>query len=248
MIAVTVHGAEGRMGRLVTELVSQAEDLRLTALITEPGRQRAAGDFHPELPLTPQDKLASVQPPGGVIVDFSLAKALPGLLQSAADTDAVLVVGTTGYSREQQGELAAYAERRPVVHAANFSLGIPVLQLLLQELSRVLPPEFQAEQVETHHRHKLDRPSGTARWLATTWCKGRGLTEMPVHSQRLGGVIGEHAWTICDDEETIQLVHRAHSRRAFLRGVKPAIRFVASAEPGLYGLADVLRAGFPARG
>jgi 4-hydroxy-tetrahydrodipicolinate reductase len=60
------------------------------------------------------------------------------------------------------------------------------------------------------------------------------------HSLRVGGVVGEHAWTISDEEETLQVTHRAHSRRAFLRGVLPAVRFVYGHQPGLYGLTDVL--------
>ncbi len=243
MIPVTIHGAEGRMGRLVTALVEGAADCRLVALITEPGRDRPVGTFHPELPLTGQDHLPEVHPPGGVIVDFSVADALPGLLAGAAHTGARLVVGTTGFSATQREELAAYGHRAPLVLAANFSLGIPALQLLLEQLARVLPPGFAAEEVEIHHHHKQDRPSGTALALAQAWQEIRQGREVPIHSLRLGGIVGEHAWTISDEEETLQLVHRAHSRRAFLRGVLPAVRFIAGRERGLYGLREVLTAG-----
>jgi len=173
-IAVTVHGAEGRMGRLVTELVVDGEGCRLAALVTEPGRDQPAGTFHPELPLTGQDRLAEVHPPGGVVVDFSLAPALDGLLVQAARADAALVVGTTGFSPQQEQALAGYARSRPVVRAANFSIGIPALRLVLGLLARTLPGTFAAEQVETHHIHKKDRPSGTAKWLAETWQQARG--------------------------------------------------------------------------
>jgi 4-hydroxy-tetrahydrodipicolinate reductase len=230
------------MGRLVTELVAATDDLRLVALVTEPGRAQEPGCFHPELPLTGQDNLARVNPRGGVIVDFSLALALDGLLTGASASDAALVIGTTGYDAAQQQRIAVYARHRPVVLAANFSLGIPALQLLLRQLARTLPEGFQAEEVEIHHCRKFDRPSGTARWLADAWCQARGQEQVPIHSQRLGGVIGEHAWTICDEEETLQLVHRAHSRKAFLRGVVPAVRFVAQQQEGLYDLTDVLAA------
>jgi 4-hydroxy-tetrahydrodipicolinate reductase len=240
MIPVTIHGAEGRMGRLVIELVSRTPDLELAALITEPGREQPAGSFHPELPLAGQDRLAEVHPRGGVIVDFSLAPALGGLLEQGAAVGAALVIGTTGHDARQLQELAAYAESHPVVQAANFSLGIPALRLVLDLLARALPGDFAAAQVETHHRHKKDRPSGTARWLAEAWCAARPQAEVATHSLRLGGIAGEHAWTICDEEETLQVLHRAHSRRAFLRGVVPAVRFVAVSKPGLYGLTDVL--------
>ncbi len=245
MIAVTVHGAEGRMGRLVTELVDRSEGLQLAALVSEPGRELPAGALHPGLPVTGQDRLAEVHPRGGVIVDFSLATALDGLLAGAAATDAALVIGTTGYDERQQAAIAAHAERRPVVHAANFSVGIPVLHSLLRRLAGLLPPEFRAEEVETHHRHKLDRPSGTALALARTWEEARGLDrgETPIHSLRLGGVTGQHHWILGDDEEVLEIRHTALSRRAFLRGVVPAIRFAAAAAPGLYGMEDVLAAG-----
>jgi len=243
MIPVVVHGAEGRMGRLVSELIDAASDCELAALVSEPDRHIAAGRFHPRLPLLGQDRIVEVLPEGGVIVDFSLAEALEGLLEQAARSGAPLVVGTTGFSAIQQEMLREYAATACVVQAANFSVGIPALQMLLRILARTLPEGFDAEQVETHHRGKVDRPSGTARWLADAWRQERGVDEPPPsHSQRVGGVIGDHTWTIGDHEETLVLTHRAHSRRAFLRGVLPAIRFAHTTPPGLYGLHDVLKA------
>ena len=241
MIPVSLHGAEGRMGLLVTELVSGAEDMRLTGLVTETGRGVAPGVFHPDLALTGQDEMAGALPTGGVIIDFSLAGALDGLLEQGRTLQAPLVIGTTGFSEDQQENLSAYAREFPVVQASNFSVGIPALHMLLQLLARTLPREFDAEQVETHHITKLDKPSGTAMTLAQTYAEIRGGEPAPTHSQRLGGVIGEHTWTFSDREETLVLTHRAHSRQAFLRGILPAVRFVAGGKPGLFGLVDVLK-------
>ncbi|MBC8423599.1 4-hydroxy-tetrahydrodipicolinate reductase [bacterium] len=243
MIRVTVHGAEGRMGRLVTDLIEDTEDLQLSALVTEVGRDRAAGEFHPRLPLTSQDRLAEIHPAGGVIVDFSLAPALPGLLAAGADTGAPLVIGTTGHDETQMESLRRYAAGRPVVLASNFSIGIPVMKLVLEQLAALLPGDFMPEQVETHHRHKLDKPSGTAYNLALAWEAKRGAGAVPTHSVRVGGVTGEHSWIFSDDEETLVVTHRAHSRRAFLRGLVPAVRFAATGAPGLYALEDILAGG-----
>jgi len=240
MIRVTVHGAEGRMGRLVTELIQDTEDLQLSALVTEVGRDRSVGDFHARLPLTSQDGMAAVHPTGGVIVDFSLAPALPGLLSAGAAAGAPLVIGTTGHDEAQMESLRRYAADRPVVLASNFSIGIPVMKLVLEQLAALLPGEFMPEQVETHHRHKLDKPSGTAHNLALAWEAKRGAGPVSTHSVRVGGVTGEHSWIFSDDEETLVLTHRAHSRRAFLRGLAPAVRFAATAAPGLYALEDIL--------
>jgi len=240
MIPVVVHGAEGRMGVLVTSLVEAAADCELVGLVTEQGRQRGPGEFHPRLPLVGQDRLGEM-PAGSVIVDFSLAPALEGLLAGSAALAAPLVIGTTGYDEAQLASLAAHAGKLPVVRAANYSIGIPTLHMVLQLLAGVLPADFDAEQVETHHITKLDCPSGTARHLQEAWTARRGGDPVPIHSQRLGGVIGEHTWTFADGEETLVVSHRAHSRQAFLRGVLPSVRFVAGAGAGAYDLTDVLQ-------
>jgi 4-hydroxy-tetrahydrodipicolinate reductase len=240
LIAVSVHGADGRMGSLVTELIADAPDCRLAALITEPGGV-AVGKAHASgLTIVGQDQLAAVHPRCGVIVDFSTAGAIEGLLQQSGPLDAPLVIGTTGYNAVQMQVLKRHAERVPVVHAPNFSIGIPALMLALRLLAKTLPQGFDAEQIETHHRAKIDRPSGTALWLADGWQSERRGEAVPIHAQRLGGIVGEHRWTLADPEETLELTHRAHSRRAFLRGVLPAVRFASGAAPGFYGLQDVL--------
>jgi 4-hydroxy-tetrahydrodipicolinate reductase len=240
MIPATIHGAEGRMGRLVTELIAQTDDLELAALITEAGRESPAGIFHPDLPLTAQGDLAEVHPANGVIIDFSLAPALDGLLAGAARVDAPLVIGTTGYDEAQMTALRRYAGEHAVVLASNFSIGIPVMKLLLEQLATLLPDGFMPEQLETHHHHKLDKPSGTAKTLALAWEARRGDGPVPTHSVRVGGITGEHSWIFSDDEETLVVTHRAHSRRAFLRGIVPAVRFASRNEPGLYALEDIL--------
>ncbi len=242
-ISVSVHGAEGRMGRLVTGLVEESDDCRLAGLFTEPGRGRPAGEFHTDVRLSAQDEIGTVHPPGGVILDFSLATALDGLLAGGETSVAPLVIGTTGYDADQLAALEAYAARRPVVLASNFSVGIPALALVLRLLARSLPagPDgFGAEQIETHHDQKLDKPSGTAKWLASAWEEVRASDATPTHSVRLGGIFGEHKWVFADGEETLEVTHRAHSRRAFTRGILPAIRFAAAAGPGLYDLPAVL--------
>jgi len=241
VITAAVHGAEGRMGRLLIELVDASADVQLVGLVSEPGRSLPGGALHPSLPVIGQEEMGAALPVGCVIIDFSLAPALEALLAAGRQLQAPLVIGTTGYTAEQLLGLDAYAANYPVVKAANYSIGIPTLQMLLQLLARTLPGEFDVAQVETHHVTKLDQPSGTARQLAETWQRQRGGAPVPTLSQRLGGVVGEHTWTFSDQEETLVLTHRAHSRQAFLRGVLPAVRFASGQQAGLYGLTDVLQ-------
>ena len=247
MIQTAVHGAEGRMGHLVADLVAASAELNLAGLVTEPEGGQKPGAFHPVLPLLGQERMAAALPQGCTVIDFSLAAALDGLLEQGAGLRAPLVIGTTGFSEWQMSALREYASAFPVVLASNFSVGIPALQMLLQLLARTLPSGFDAEQVETHHITKVDKPSGTAKSLEEAWRSIRGGNPAPIHSQRLGGVIGEHTWTFSDQEETLVVTHRAHSRQAFLRGIVPAVRFLAGRQPGLYDLTDVLR-GIPEDG
>lgn len=242
MIKVALHGAEGRMGNILAELLAAESDMELVGLITEPGRAQDVGGFHARLPLIGQDKMAATLPVGCVVVDFSLASALDGLLTQGRELDAPLVIGTTGFSVRQMADLEAYSQTHAVLLAPNFSVGIPTLQMLLKVLAKALPTHFDAEQVETHHITKLDKPSGTAKHLAQLYAQLRHDEDVPTHSQRLGGVIGEHTWTFSDQEETLVLTHRAHSRKAFTRSVVPAVRYVLKTKPGLYSLEDMLTA------
>ncbi len=241
LIQVAVHGAEGRMGQLISEMVSGAQDVHLCGIVTEPGKMLDPGNFHPTLPLIGQDQMAVKLPSNCIIIDFSLAPALDGLLEQAMDLEAGLVIGTTGFTPAQEIKLDTFTTKFPVVRASNFSVGIPTLQMLLQLLARTLPSGFDVEQVETHHITKLDKPSGTARSLAKSYEQIRGCDAVPTHSQRLGGVVGEHTWSFSDQEETLVVTHRAHSRKAFLRGILPAVRFLAKKKHGMFSLTDVLQ-------
>ena len=121
-LAVVVHGAEGRMGRLVAALVEAAPDCALVGLVTEPGRLVPAGVLHPTLPAIGQDAMAMLLPSGCVIIDFSLAPALPGLLAAADQPDAHPVSGTTRFTAGQHALLQRQPESPEVVPATNFSI------------------------------------------------------------------------------------------------------------------------------
>ncbi|MBT3317100.1 4-hydroxy-tetrahydrodipicolinate reductase [bacterium] len=240
MINVTVHGAEGRMGLLVADLIEQSQQLKLTALVTEPGKNQEKGTFHPELPLIGQETMSDSIEDSGVIIDFSLPSALDGLLSAASATNSMLVIGTTGYSDSQLQAIRDYANNHAVVLASNYSVGIPAIGSLIAKLAEILPEGFMPELTEIHHQHKIDMPSGTAKTLVDKWSDSRSGEKVPTHSLRIGGVVGEHKLTISDDEETIEIIHRAHSRKTFLRGIIPAVKFVNGKQSGLFSMEDVL--------
>jgi 4-hydroxy-tetrahydrodipicolinate reductase len=145
-----------------------------------------------------------------------------------------------------------------VVHAANFSLGVALLQGALRAVLEVLPEDWDVEIIERHHRHKADSPSGTALDLARRVMKRRGLPdealrpgrsgrsstraagEIGMHSVRGGSLVGDHTVVLAGEGEWLELRHVAQDRAAFARGALAAARFVAHARPGFYTLEDVL--------
>lgn len=169
-----------------------------------------------------------------------------------------LVIGTTGLSEEQRARVEGASRSVPIVLAPNMSVGVNLLREVVRELSEKLGSGYDIELVETHHRNKVDAPSGTALFLGEAAAEGRGKRleevavygreghqpreegEIGVHALRGGAVVGEHRLIFYSEGEEVEVVHRALSRRTFAAGALRAARFVAGSEPGLYSMKDVL--------
>lgn len=271
MIPLVVFGVGGRMGRRVVDLCGGAagQGFRLVAgveragavegLPTLPGGAPVLADVSEALALA-QAVADGVSLP--VVIDFTSPGALVALAPKAAAAGVALVSGTTGLAVAAEEVLAATARAVPVVWAPNMSLGVNLLYRLVELATRALP-HADIEIVEAHHRHKADAPSGTAARLAEIAAEtrrgftpngvavrqgrggitpgGRPVGEIGVHSVRLGEVIGDHDVYFGLDHEVVRISHRALGRDAFAAGALAAARFAAAAQPGLYGMQDVLQ-------
>jgi 4-hydroxy-tetrahydrodipicolinate reductase len=199
---------------------------------------------------------ASGAPPedAGVLVEFTTPEATVEHLSYGLPH----VIGTTGLSQEQLAEVEEAAQNVAIVLAPNMSVGVNLLRGVVRDLAAKLEG-YDIEVVEAHHRHKKDAPSGTALFLARAAAEGRernledvavhgreGFSprepgEIGIHALRGGAVVGEHRLVFYSDGEEVEVVHRALSRRTFAVGSLRAAAFVATAEPGLYSMRDVLR-------
>ncbi len=194
----------------------------------------------------------------GAVIDFSTPEgtlAALGVL-STLPASTAFVTGTTGLTPDQQSAIEAAARRRPVVQAGNFSVGVALLAGLAEIAARRLDEAWDIEIAETHHRRKLDAPSGTALALAAAAARGRGTSldaaagldrtgARPAGSigfsvSRAGGVVGEHAVSFTSDRERVALSHTAFDRGIFAEGALHAARWAHGRAPGLYSMADVL--------
>ncbi len=171
------------------------------------------------------------------LVDFSLPAAFPATVAAARRFSSSLVIGTTGLSAEQLGELRALGERVAVVQSFNFATGVTLLKMMLREFSPLFA-DWDAEISETHHNKKKDAPSGTAILLREA--TGR---DCPTHSLRMGGVPGDHTVFFANEGEVLSLTHRALSRSVFALGALKAAEFAVSAAPGFYTFEEVLSCG-----
>lgn len=238
---IGLSGARGRMGRAVSAVLDERDDLVVAA--------RFDRGETPDLSLC------------DVVIDFSTAEASVEIARRCAERGGpALIIGSTGFTPEQEVEIAAAAERVAIVRSGNFSLGVNILIGLVERAAQRLDPAgWDIEIVETHHRRKADAPSGTALMLGEAAALGRGVTLSDVRAAprdgltgpretgsigfaalRAGGVVGEHTVLFASEDETLTLSHAAIDRSLFARGAIVAAAWASSRSPGLYDMQDVL--------
>jgi 4-hydroxy-tetrahydrodipicolinate reductase len=250
-----VFGASGRMGRAVVRLAYEMERFELALAVgaeagTLAGVAASSIEVRSDLPST-------MSPDVDVVIDFSSPAATVKLAAWTAARGVALVSGTTGLDARAQQNLADAAQHVPVLWEPNMSIGVHVLGELVRKATEQLGDDFDIEIVETHHRLKVDAPSGTALRLAElarsaragvpTLTHGRAgrpgarpRDEIGMHAIRGGDVIGDHTVSFFGDGERIELTHRASSRDLFARGALRAAAFVAGKPAGRYELSEVV--------
>jgi 4-hydroxy-tetrahydrodipicolinate reductase len=246
------------MGTTLRRLLSSTRGFGLVALVERPGHPAVGEEVSIGREATKEQSLriSSTFPddvdPDTVVIDFSHAEAMSGILEAVRRRNLKLVSGTTGLEDNIMRRLKRYAARRPVFHDSNMSLGIAVLKDIAAQAVRELGDGFDIEIVEYHHRGKRDHPSGTALSLgaavpgARRMIRGRGrgvrkAGDIHVHSIRAGGIQGRHDIVFASDEEMLILSHTALARDVFARGALRAAAFIAGKRNGFYGMHDLLK-------
>jgi 4-hydroxy-tetrahydrodipicolinate reductase len=179
-----------------------------------------------------------------VAIEFTVPVAAPRIVRECIAVHVPVVSGTTGWDEERgvvEGQVRSAGGT--LLWAPNFSLGVHLFARVVAEAARLFAvpdARFDAHLVETHHQHKLDAPSGTARMLAARAEAARGKP-LPVTSVRTGSVPGTHELVFDAPFEQVRLVHEARDRRAFAAGAIAAARWLAARKrPGVYTLDDFL--------
>jgi 4-hydroxy-tetrahydrodipicolinate reductase len=251
------------MGRTIVRVASEAADMTLSGAIEAAGHPDLGQDAGTLAGLKPSaialtDDALPLIAHAQAIIDFTTPKVSLELARLAAQARIVHVIGTTGFSAEEEAAIRAAARHAVIVKSGNMSLGVTLLASLVGRAAKALP-DFDIEIVEMHHRLKVDAPSGTALLLgqAATEARGVPLAENAVRARdghtgqrqtgtigfsslRGGTVVGEHQVILAGPHERIVLGHVAEDRAIFATGAIAAARWGQGRKPGLYTMRDVL--------
>lgn len=264
MIQIAITGAAGRMGRHLLDACHQSGDMCCTVASEHPDSRfigidagEIAGIGRLELPITAD--LAPLIDQFDVLIDFTRPAATLAHLELCREHGKAIVIGTTGFSVEQQAAISRAAQQIPIVFAPNMSIGVNLCFKLLDMAARVLGNTVDIEIIEAHHRHKVDAPSGTALAMGQVIAKAldRDLEHCAVYGRqgvtgeregatigfatiRAGDIVGEHTVLFADIGERIEITHRASSRMTFAKGALRAAAWLIGRDPGLFNMQDVL--------
>jgi 4-hydroxy-tetrahydrodipicolinate reductase len=250
-IKIVVAGASGRMGQTLLRAVAEAKDFELIGALEHKGHPDLGNEVASGVTLTddPLPVIAQAQ----ALVDFTIPAISVELAALSAQARIVHVIGTTGFSADDESKIRAASRHAVIVKSGNMSLGVNLLAALVRQAAKALPG-FDIEIVEMHHRMKVDAPSGTALLLGEAASQGRNAPLKPERdrnykreddvigfaSLRGGTVVGEHEVVFAGPHERIALRHVAEDRTIFATGALAAARWGQGKKPGLYAMSDVI--------
>lgn len=256
-----IHGAAGRMGRMILALAAQEQVFHIVGAVDYPG--------HPDLGKD-AGLLAGISTLGvklegqfsktaSVVIDFSLPKAANQTIEWCEKNGVALVMGTTGLEKAHMDMLQKASQKIAIVQATNMSLGMNLLFSLVGKVAQALGSDYDIEITEAHHRFKKDAPSGSALSLAKSICQAtdrdypgclvhgregkealRQAGTIGMHAIRAGDIVGKHSVIYGTQGETITISHDAHSRETFVHGALRAAHWILKQKPSLYTMQDVL--------
>ena len=264
MLRLGINGAGGRMGRTLVRACMEDDQVRLGGAFEAPSADSIGSDAG-EIAGTGRTGVIIRDDPQAchadfeILVDFTVPECTMQSLEICREHGKSMVIGTTGLDARQKLRLQEAARDISIVFAPNMSTGVNLCLQLLQVAARTLGDEYDVEIIEAHHRHKVDAPSGTALRMGEVVAEslGRDLDECAVYGRqghtgkrdtrtigfetiRAGDIVGEHTVMFSGVGERVEITHRASSRMSFARGAMRAAAWVASQDPGLYDMQDVL--------
>ena len=252
-INLAITGCMGRMGQQIIKSVKSDKNFKLVTL-TE-GRSIKTKINGIKIVENTEQSLGKVN----LIIDFTVPKCTLQVLKIASKLKKKVVIGTTGFTKEQEKLIRKFSKKIPILKAGNMSLGINLLMFLTEIASGSLGKKYLSKIFEVHHKHKKDYPSGTALMLGKGIAVGKGKSfynllgkkylnkktfpygnKINFNSIRRGEIIGEHEVKFSSGKEIITLNHEAFDRALYSEGALSAAKWLMTKKPGLYSMRDLL--------
>jgi 4-hydroxy-tetrahydrodipicolinate reductase len=264
MIRIAITGAGGRMGKTLIEAISLTDGVELGAALERPESSLIGVDAGElagvgKSSVTVAGSIAEVADQFDVLIDFTVPDATAANAIFCAANNKKMVIGTTGLDAEQHALVVSAADSNAICMASNFATGVNLCFKLAELAAAVLGDETDIEILESHHRHKIDAPSGTALSLGESVARavGRDLNEVAVYGRegqtgardpktigfatvRGGDIVGDHTVLFAGEGERVEITHKASSRLSFARGAVRAAKWLSAKESGLFDMQDVL--------
>ena len=251
MISVLINGICGQMGRAVFAACQAQSGAFSTAAGVD------LSDCSAQVSCPVYRDIEDVKETVDVVIDFSVPATVPAVLRFAQSRGIPAIIGTTGLGERELKLIRAASERIPVFQTGNMSLGVNLQLELVRQAAVTLGGNFDVEIIETHHRKKVDAPSGTALMLADAVSssspddmelqfgrheknKRREPNEIGIHSLRGGTVVGEHEVKFIGNDEIVEITHRAFSKQIFAQGALRAAQYIVGKSSGLYNMKNVV--------
>ncbi len=249
-LTLSIAGCTGRMGQALIASAQGNTQVKLVAgSVRTMGGQSEDGLYITSNPAVLADKAEAV-------IDFTTPEATIALAREMARTGGIMVIGTTGFSDGQQKKLAECAKTARIVQSGNFSLGVNILESLVERTASLLNEQYDIEINEMHHKHKKDAPSGTALMLGRAAARGRKVSldekkamdrggerktgDIGFSVLRGGDVVGIHNVLFAGGGELITLSHQGFSRTIYANGAIAAALWARDKKAGMYNMRDVI--------
>ena len=251
-INITITGALGKMGKILIKRISKNKNLKLSSLTDLKSGKIING-------IKTEKNNAEAFKKADVIIDFSRPKASLEILKYAKKLKKRVVIGTTGFTKKQNNLIKNYSKKIAIFKSGNMSLGINLLEYIVNILSKKIPNDYQVGISDDHHRMKVDYPSGTALMLANAVSKGKNKSLESIKGKtflnkkgdlqkskinffitRKENTVGKHSVLFDNKIENIELKHTAFSRELFADGALNAAIWISKKNKGLFNMQDML--------
>ena len=252
-INLAITGCMGRMGQQLIKSSKSDKGVKLVSLTENIKISKKISGIKPSLNNDEAFKKVNV------IIDFSVPSCTFQILKIASKLKKRVVIGTTGFSKNEENLIKKFSKKIPILKAGNMSLGINLLMYLTEIASSSLGKNFLSKVHEVHHKHKKDYPSGTALMLGKGISVGRKKNfynligkkylnkknfpygnKINFNSIRKGEIIGEHEVKFSSGKEIVTLNHEAFDRALYSEGALSAAKWLMTKKPGLYSMRDLM--------